>query len=391
MIFLNGLRGVSARVMMAKTGAWFADVDIDLEIVPVMPTGRAVLAIGVNVLNGSIDERASGRFGTKAKVRVVGGLGWSQIVPALHIHNDAGVFSTAAYLAIGSAVQETVVEIGAPKLLGTDYVFTRGPASAILDGVEWWVDILGITHVGPRIPLPAPPTADILTWDPTTKVAEVASDILLTPGMLLADPIRFGVATVDDVEHTFGEGSARAIAWCSTPSVADAAAALLAPPPASAGAKVVQALSDMARKSSGSSKLKRYPYRVVVQGPDGRLNLQSTSLPPSDAPPFLRLIDIWAGVPGVTVKLVPSSIVLVSFIDQGDPAKQQPIVVGFDPDAPPALEVSLDAIRIALGTVAAEPVMKLSATFATWLASVGTATGAGPPPLDLASTKTFTD
>lgn len=388
MILLNQLHGVNAVVHMPKTGAWYADVDVDLDVVPVVPVGPAVLTIGVGgVLRGTVDDRASGRFGAKAHVRLVaGGGGWDTPVPALHLHNDAGVFSTAVYSVTGASVGEVVVELGPPKLFGVDYARMRGPASQVFTGVDWYVDVLGITYVGPRVPLPAPPTIDILTWDPTTKVAEIASDILIVPGMTLTDPVRFGVATVDAVEHTFGEEGARAIAWCSTPSLGGAAA-VAASPPASAGSKVVQALAALARHSAGVSTLKQYPYRVVVQGPDGRLNLQSTKLL-GEAPPFLQLIDVWAGLPGLKVKLTPSSVVLVAFID-GDPGR--PIVVGFDPKAPPAIEIKLDAIRIAVGE-GTSPALKVTPDLVAWLGAVGTATAVGPPPL-LAATSTnfFTD
>lgn len=386
MIFLNALRGVEARITMGKAGAWFADVDLDLELVPIVPSGRAVLTVGVGILNGTIDERATGRFGTKAMVRLVGGAGWGKPVQAMHLHNDAGVFSTAIYAVVAASVGEPpVIELAAPTRFGVDYALMQGPASQVFRGVDWWVDILGITHVGPRIPLPAPPTIEILEWDPTNKVAVIASDVLILPGTVLIDPIRFGTATVDDVQQTFNESGGRAIAWCSTLSLDDVTTALLGSPPASAGFKLVKALGAHAQQAAGVAKLKKYPYRVVAQGPDGRVNLQYTKkVIGGEAPPFLMLIDIWAGLPGLSVKLTPSSIVLVSFVGGA------PIVTGFDPNAPPAIEITIDALRIAFG-LGTMPVAKLTPAFLTWLASVGTATGVGPPPPDLASLKVFTE
>lgn len=359
MILLNALQGVSACVTMPKAGAWFADVDLDLDVVPVMPTGPAILTLDTTILRGTIDDRHSGKIGSKAKVRLVaGGGGWDTPVPALHIHNDAGVLSTAVYAVTAASVGESpVVELGAPKLFGVDYVRTQGPASRVFAGVEWWVDILGITHTGPRPPLPPPLPTDILNWHPTSKVAEIASDVFVLPGMVLVDP-RFGVATVEDVEHTFDGSGAKAIAWCSTPSLTGAATSVLASPPPSSGTKLVRALGALARESAGSATLKQYPYRVVVQAPDGRVNLQSTILG-GEAPAFLVLIDIWAGLPGMSCKLTPASVVLVSFVN-GDPGR--PVIVAFDPDNPPAIEVKLDGIRIALGTIAIDPVAKSTAT-----------------------------
>lgn len=366
MIFLNQLRGVSARVMMPKTGAWTVDVDVDLDIVPVVPVGPAVLAIGPTVMRGTIDGRASGRFGTKAHVRLVaGGGGWDTPLPGMDLQSDIGVFSTAIYGTTAASVKETVVELLPPKLLGTNYSRMRGPASNVFAGVEWWMDLLGVTYVGPRPPLPAPPLLDILEWDPHEKVAIIASDVLIVPGMTIADPIRFGVAIVEEVEHTFDENGGRAIAWCSQPSLAAAATALVAAPPAGAGAKVVRALAQMARQAAGVSTLKKYRYRVVLQGPDGRLNLQSVDLL-AECPLFLKLVDIWAGVAGVSMKLAPASVVVVSFIDN------QPIVVGFDPLAPPALEVRFAALQVAIGLGRAHALLATPAML-TWITAVSAA------------------
>lgn len=387
MIFLNQLRGVSARVVMPKTGAWTADVDVDLDTIPIVPSGPAVLTVGTSALRGTIDDRASGRFGAKGHVRLVAGsAGWDTLLPPLHLHNDAGVLSTAVYASTAASVAETVVELGPPKLLGVDFARMKGPASNVFAGVEWWVDLVGITFVGPRPPLPPPPTIDILTWDPKSKVAEIASDILLVPGMTIADPIRFdGIATIEDVEHTFDEGGARAIAWCSTPSVAGAAREILEAPPSGAGTKLVRALSDMARQSAGVATLKKYPYRVVLQGPDGRLNLQATKLT-GECPLFLTMIDVWAGVPGVSVKLVPASIVLVSFID-GDPAR--PVITGFDPDAPPPLEVKLGAVKVVAGELGRAPALLATPAMIAWIAAVttyvNTQTGSAVLPPDAVS------
>lgn len=347
MILLNHLEGISARVLMPKSGSWTADVEVNLDLVPIVPTGKAILAIGVgtNVLNGTIDDRATSRVGNKATIRLVGGGGWNTPVPALHIHNDAGVLSTAVYAVTAASVGEPpVIELGPPTLFGSDHVRTQGPASRVFAGVDWWVDVLGITHTGPRPPLPPPPLADIINWHTTSKVAEIASDVLIQPGMVLVDP-RFGTATVEDVEQTFDANGSTAIAWCSQPSLGAAAAALLASPPPTSGSKLVRGLGALAKEAAGVSTLKKYPYRVIVQGPDGRLNLQST-VPTNGAPIFLVMIDIWAGVPGLSCKLTPASVVLVSFIG-GDPAK--PVVVGFDPSNPPAIEVSLEALLINLG------------------------------------------
>lgn len=395
MIFLNALRGVQAKILTPKTGAWLADVDVDLADIPVAPTGRATLVIGTTALVGTIDDRASGRFGSKGKARLVaGGGGWDKPVAALHLHNDAGVFSTAVYSATAASVGESVVELGPPKRLGVDYARMRGAASSVFAGVDWYVNLLGITQVGRRLPLPAPPTIDILSWDPTTQVAEIASDDLILPGMTLVDPLRFGTAVVDDVEQTFGDEGGRAIAWCSTPSLGAALSPFASPPPA-AGNRVVRALASLAKQSAETRALRRYAYRVVTQGIDGRINLAAVNIT-GDAPPFLRLIDIWAGLPGLSVKLAPASVVTVEFLE-GDLAK--PRIVSFDPKSPPAIEIKLDALRVVAGATGTHPVARADQVVAC-IAAVAAAGGITAPAMIAAaalyattipSTKLFTD
>ena len=241
-ITLNGSPAVSLRVHAPARGVWFADVDLDLAAIAApVPSGRAVLTVGAAVLSGTVDPEASGRFGTKARVRVVGGgNGWQKLVPAQHFHNDFGVLSTSVLQATGALVGEQVVDV-TPSRLGVDYVRTAGPAARVLADAEWYVDPTGITLVGPRPPVPLSPGADILTWDATARKAEIASDELILPGTILVD-VRFGTATVQDVEQTFGADGARAVVWCKP---TDAPAKL---PP---GTRLARALSALAKESAG--------------------------------------------------------------------------------------------------------------------------------------------
>jgi hypothetical protein len=384
LITLNGMRGLHAQMRMPKHGAWSVDVDIDLALLPIVPSGRSALTLGTSLLSGTVDARASGRFGAKASVRVAGGGGgWDTPVPALSLDNDAGVFSSEVYAVTGASVGEVVLELGPPRLLGAHYARMRGAAAQVFEGVEWWVDLLGITNVGPRLPMPAPLSAQITAWDPKACVAQIASDELIVPGMLLVDS-RFDAAVVDDVEQVFDDGGARAIAWCSAVTASVAEAALAAPP--APGSLLVKAIAAMAQ-GAGAALLKQYSYRVVVQGVDGRLNLQATTLD-GDAPMFLKLVDVWPGVPGVTMKLAPASVVRVIFLE-GD--RGRPQVVGFDPSSPPVLELDFDVVKFTVGAGSA-PVVRLTASLVTWLTAVGTGSGAGAPPvLDITSTALFTD
>ncbi len=352
-IALNGvIRCTSARVLMPAIGSWVVDLEVDAELVP---PGPAVLTIGLSSLAGKIDDSATGAFGPTGHARLVGGLGWSKHVQPLHIHNDAGVLTTAVLQATAAEVLEVVVD-QVPKVLGVDFVRSAGPASRVLAGLEWYVDTLGVTTVGPRLPVPAGPGIEILNWNPEEKLAELYSTELVLPGTVLTDA-RFGVATVRDVEQSFtAEGGCRAKAWC-TVGAAGAVAALVGPA-GFAGPKLVRMLAGLAKEAVGLPYLRRHEYRVVLVGVDGRLVLQAVDLL-GETPIFITLAEVWSGVAGASQKPVPGSVVVVEFIG-GDPSR--PIVVAFDPGNPPAVETKIDAVRIALGTLAVDPVAKAPAT-----------------------------
>lgn len=381
---LNGLRVVSVRWIAPWSGAWQADVDFDLAEVPVMPSGKAAIVVGTSgLLNGAIDERDAGKFGTKARARVVGGNGgWEKIVGARAYHNDAGVLSSAVITTTAAEVGEVVVDT-APTLLGaSDFIRTAGPASRVLAGLPWYVNTQGVTVIGPRPPIPTSPTSvEVLSWEPREQRAEVACDELLLPGSILVDPTRFGTVIVRDVEQTFDDKGARAIAWCvsSTPSKV------------AAGNRLIAALGAIARETTGSPLLRSYRYRVL-KDIVGRYQLQAVKKT-LGVPETIGPLSAWTGAAGVSAKLKPGAIVLVSFVE-GDPG--QPLLLGYQEDDTP-LEVKIDAttkVGVGAGT---SPVAK-APELATWAAAVVTACAAHVPPITIpplpasfASPKLFTE
>ncbi len=380
-IALNGLSAISARLSIPGTGVWVADVELDIGEAGIVPSGRAVLTIGTATLSGTIDDRATGRKGTRASVQILaGGGGWDRIVPAIHLHNDFGVTSTTVYTVTASAVGEVVAD-APPSKLGPDFVRSAGPASRVFAGVAWHLDAAGVTHVGARLPVPLPSGASILEWDPNTRRAIIASDGILWPGTTLIDA-RFGTAIVRDVEQTFGASGSRAIAWCETGSErADDVP----------GSKLARAIGALARESVGLPFLRLHRYRVATQGIDGRVSLQSLTRG-GPVPDILQTVPIAPGLTSVAQKVAPGSVALVAFV-AGDP--KAPLVVGFDAGNPTSIELAFDAIRVAIGSGFA-PVVMATPLFANWVDSVTTAInslapGSAIPPTDMASTKLFTD
>lgn len=337
-ITLNGLPCIGVMLSIPGTGAWIAEVDFDLGTSLVVPSGKAVLVVGATTLVGTIDERSTGRQGTRANVQVVaGGGGWDKSVHALHYKNDFGVTSTQVYSTTAASVGEVVLE-QAPGVFGPDFPRTAGRASRVLDGTSWYLDANGITNIGIRPSPPLATGATILTFEPETRVAHIASDEIVWPGTVLTDT-RFGTARIRDVEQVFGVDGARVTAWCEVTAVGLED---------SQGSKLVRALATVARESIGLPYLKTYRYRVTSEGVDGRLTLQlvDTSL---NVPAFLTAVEVWDGVVSIHQKITPGSIVVVAFLAQPTPQPAIPVVVGFDPSNPPAIEVSCDALRIAFG------------------------------------------
>ncbi len=329
-ILLNDSEAISARLKTTQRGVWFADVDFDLGVTGDAPSGPVILKIGNDVLVGSVDELASGKFGAKGKSRVIGGrAGWQKKVSARHFKNDAGVFSTEVFTTTALEVGEVVVDAN-PTRLGTDYIRASGRASRVLDGVpNWYVNQQGITIIGPRVPVPVDPTTvEILEWDPLEQRAEIATDAILAPGSILIDP-RIGTkpVIVRDVEQTFSASGARATAWCSENEVS----------------RLMVAMRALIREEAGVVYLKTYRYRVVSEGVDGRLTLQIVK--PADGVPNAIPLSVWPGMSGLSAKVTPGSLVRVGFFN-ADPT--DPFVCNFDGSDP--LELDLDAeLRIVIG------------------------------------------
>jgi hypothetical protein len=316
-LVLNGSRAKSVRLLVPWQGAWTADVDYDLPVA----AGRATLVLGAATLVGTVDAGASGRFAAHVQSRVVGGAnGWTKTLGPRAYHNDAGVKLSSVIETTAAEAKETIVS-GLSTRLGVDYERAAGVASSVLDGLDWHADFAGKTIVGPRATVPAPASVQVLSWDPLMQKAEIASDDLVQPGMVLTDARLDGSVTVRDVEQTFGEGGARATAWCG----------------AQPKTRLSEAFSRLIEAKSRIVFARAYRYRIVEQKADGRLALQAVEK--SRGLPDMIPLTPWPGMAGLSATYAPGSEVIVEFI-AGDPSR--PIVRSFQDGAPP-LVLRLDA------------------------------------------------
>lgn len=320
---LNQLAAISVTILSTWSGAWIADVDVDLDPTAIVPSGKVLLTVGTATLSGTVDPTANGRFATHARVRVVGGgNGWSQPTKRQHFHNDAGVLNTAVIAATAAEVGEVAV-VATPLPLGIDWTRMAGPASRVFKDLSWYVDFLGVTQVAPRVPTPAPPDVEVLEWNGLWQTAKIASDTLVVPGMVLTDT-RFGTVTVRDVEQTFtAAGGARATAWCG----------------AASRSRLAAALTTIAQEATAIVYARSYKYRVVLQGVDGRLTLQAVT--PTLGVPDQLPISVWYGLPGAKGKPALGSLCILEF-NEGDPS--QPMVRAFDSAIPLQLDIETSAL-----------------------------------------------
>jgi len=336
-ITFNGSRVVSLRILNPWRGVPAFDVDADPELVATIPSqGPAAITIGVapdpvSVLTGVIDPLASGSFVATSRVRVLAGSGgWGKTVAAQPFGPTT---STAVYAAVAGQVLEKPPVDVIPETFASGYLLAVGPASQVFGDKDWWVDpTTGVTTVGPRPPAIPDPSLEILSWDPLTKVAELACDALIQPGTPLVD-LRIGESPVivRDVDQTFDANGSRARAFCSVNSVSPLQAAL----------------QTAIREFGGVRWLCVRRYRVVSPGlTPTQWNLQAVdrALTGQAAPmPDALNITMWSGIAGGTAKLTPGSQVLLGFID-GDPS--QAVILEYGTDVLP-LEVTLDATAAA--------------------------------------------
>lgn len=387
-VLLGSHRAVHTRLVIPSRGIWFADVDFDLDATRIVPSGRQKLSIAGAELSGTVDETGSGRFGEKGKARIIGGAaGWQKDVPRKPYHNDAGVKSSDVIETTAAEVGESVV--GASKdRLGVDWARQEGPASRVLNGLDWHVDLAGVTRIGTWPASTVPATATLKSWDPEHRRAELACTEILTPGMVLKDD-RFGEATIRDVEQVFGDDGATATVWCGT----------------SSAPRLVDGIVRLVLEQLRAGYLAAYRYRVVLEGVDKRLTLQAIEKPRGF--PDLLPISMWPGMAGLSATLTPGTEVLVDFVG-GDPA--QPVVRSFAHGVPPlVLELAavvsmllttpslsvtgvVSAAGIAAGPMAVSPFgmlvggvlaepLVLYPAFATWAAAVVAACAAHTPPI----------
>ena len=330
-VTLNGLTVATMRWHAPWSGVWTADIELTSDA-EVLPTGPAAIVSDDGLaLVGTV--LSAEQFGELRRVRVVGGGGgWSKTVRAQHYHSPVGVQLAVLATTTASSVGE-IATVLVPQSVGQDFVRRVGPASQIFSdaGVDWWIGTDGVTRIGVRPPVVAPPSVNILSWDGEARTVTFDGDVLVEPGTVLVDD-RFGTKVVHEVDADISDASIH-----GTMHVEDAA------PSTGALNELVDGLAELARMGTKPEFSRLYEYRVVAMQGD-RVELQAVSK--TDGMPDLNPASVWAGISGYKAQLRPSSSVLVGFIG-GDPGR--PFLAAYEPpenDGWRPVTLDLDALTL---------------------------------------------
>lgn len=329
---LEGYTVTRATVTIPASGAWWAEVSLDVET---ELTGAATLRVGDLDLVGTL-RPGGGGFGGASSYRLEAGAGsWGRVLPARGYRGGAPVKLSTVLADLAGAVGETVAPGFADADLGTAYVRPAGPAYRALDALVgdsgWWVRPDGVTSLVARSGGAATASHDVIDWVPGERLLTLATlaPADFAPGSTV--DVEGETVTLGTVLLELGPDGLRLFSWCVD------------------GDPLADALEAAAlRAVEGLRLLGLYEYRLVLlEG--GLASLQPTSS--ALGLPVLRRVRWRPGLPGAVVEPALGSLLLVAFVN-GDRAR--PRVVGFEGSdgaayVPGLLELDADAINLGAG------------------------------------------
>lgn len=312
------------RVVIGYQGPWHAEVKVSSpDPLPVEPYAITIAIGDTTRLVGTLVSQSDGTQALTRSARIVAGAGgWTNNLAPQGYHNDAGV---KARLVVEDLVRATGERLGGfiprAERIGVDYARRAGWASRALtdaiggEGIPWWVDLEGVTQVGPRPAVtPAATAYEVLSYDPAERVAVL--DAAEPAAVPIAATLTQGLdapGVVRELEWQIGgEGALKIVAWLGGTG---------AQPGRLAGL-----LTTIAQRATDGREHGLFRYRVISQGTDGRVSLQAVRA--AAGLPDLAPITVWPGIPGAWATVALGAECLVGFIE-GDRA--QPVVLGWTP------------------------------------------------------------
>lgn len=297
-------------------GVWFVDALLaDAQVL----TGRVEVVIGGMRLSGTVAQEYSGGAATTGgrKVRVVaGGGGWGSLLPRRTYHSELGVRTRTVAQDAATAAGETLGAFApAAERLGVDWVREAGTASRALEwaagGVSWWLDRQGVTHVGARAAVNPAGAYQLLTYDAGDRLVTLTADdpAIFGPGTLISDRLESPL-TIREYRVLVESGKLTLEGWCGGE--------------ADSYSRLGRSLTALAQHATRGRLRGRYRFRVSSMSGDRvmlepvRKDLGLSTIGPVKQRP---------GVAGCWAQLAHGAEVVVSFLDDGDPA--WPCIEGF--------------------------------------------------------------
>jgi hypothetical protein len=183
---LAGYPVSDVRLLRVRVGVWVAQVELPS---PAQLAGAVSLTVGDLTLAGTIVR--GGPVEGEASYLVTGGAGkWRQSAAARAYRNDLGVKASTVLKDVARDAGEQINITSPEVILGSAWVRAQAPAWNVLAELApvWWVDVAGVTQVGPRPATAVSPSAyRLIRWVRRSGLQAVATDTpsLLEPGFLL--------------------------------------------------------------------------------------------------------------------------------------------------------------------------------------------------------------
>jgi hypothetical protein len=173
----NNQQIVSASICIPLYGIWAGDITLPLTTtIPTTP-GALSLVFGNLTLIGSAFRMAS--FAGSRTIRVVGGYaGWRTQVMSKAYMNSGGVSLNMVLSDVAFEVGESI-SLAQQTTIGPFYIREAAQAQRVLrqlGGPLWWMDMTGVTQVGPRTSTAIQTPFTVVNWSGSKGLFDIATE-----------------------------------------------------------------------------------------------------------------------------------------------------------------------------------------------------------------------
>ncbi len=215
MITIAGRLAREAALLVPWQGQWVLKATLD----GAAPAGKVAVTWGAANLLGSVDPSATGVWQGETLVTIVGGFGWSTVLAAQWLQNDAGLSGLAVAQQTAQLAGEALVSTAAAwRALRVSYGRPKQPgartlADLLAAGSTWWVDLDGTTRAGARPSTAAPKRVEVLEVEADRRFASLEADdvgqVLVGSVIAAAPPRRPRALRIVELHASIGEQGQR--------------------------------------------------------------------------------------------------------------------------------------------------------------------------------------